>query len=201
MVTLTQNMENRYFVVDKDYIISYANLNTEEAPKFESEKMTGKPCYKVFYSLDTPCTHAPCGLTEVLRTGEAQKRVHVYRDAEGREHPVEMQYFPFPIRNKNGEITHVIIISKCITDLKKVEEDEEIQKQLIQVEKWTALREMMGDFVLKLNKLNNPLASALGYAQLGYRLLPPHRKQEAFLKGQNNFFHGGHNEKGNPEIS
>jgi PAS domain S-box-containing protein len=79
-------------------------------------------CYKEIHGLDHPCYQEglPCPLVQLRQTKQKVMVEHVHLDAEGKEHLVRIH--GYPIKDKNGEITHFVEYCEDIAIQRQSEE-------------------------------------------------------------------------------
>jgi PAS domain S-box-containing protein len=166
--TLINSIDEGIMVINRDYVITDVNTAILERVKRTKEEVIGARCYEISHNSKERCKppYDICPVKEVFETGKHSKVTHTYFNSEGNAYFIELS--ASPIRDKNGNISQVIEVSRDVTERVKLEEElKEYSEQLEQkVEERTAkLREYTEELLL-LQKVNNALNSALGLDEI-----------------------------------
>ncbi|MBI4248843.1 MAG: response regulator, partial [Elusimicrobia bacterium] len=99
---------------------------------------------------------------ETLRTGVGQRAEYRFLLKDGSIRFIESQ--GDVIRDKSGKIERIVVVSRDVTERKKMEEKEKLlQQQLLQAEKLKSLGETLAGVA---HELNNPLTGIIGFCEL-----------------------------------
>ncbi len=116
-------------MIDREYRITDINNTALQTMGLTRDEAVGRHCYEVSHRLSEPChSHGEeCGLQHVFETGEACNLHHEHFDADGNRFYADI--LTSPLRDEDGNITHVIETVRDVTDLfeaqRKVMESEE----------------------------------------------------------------------------
>lgn len=104
-------------------IILYANRSFLDFHGLSLDRARGLHCFTVTHGRKTPC-HEPgadCPVQSLLTTGCASSALHVHADKNGTRNFFRLT--ASPIRNRDGQITHVIETTSQVTDQLRLEEE------------------------------------------------------------------------------
>jgi len=138
---------DRIRLVDIDLRIIWANKTTTRELYMDPEDLVGQPCYVVFHDRDTPC--ALCPSKKALSSGNIEHQIIHHQDSKGIEGETHWDNYSVPIKNKSGDIIHLIQIARNITERVKAEQalterEKELMIQTKSVEETnTALRVLL----------------------------------------------------------
>jgi len=120
--TLMHSLRENVFVIDRDYVVTDVNDSFLRAAGRTREGVVGRPCYEVSRGFPEPCHRRgePCPVRDVFRTGRPRRCQHVRRRADGSIVCVDI--LASPIRDAEGNVTHVVEAARDITDLVKAHE-------------------------------------------------------------------------------
>lgn len=115
--SLIHSLHEDILVIDGDYRVTDINNSALQTLGLNREQALGRHCYELSHSLDAPChMHGEnCGLRHVLETGAGCNLHHEHVDADGNRHHVDI--LTSPLKDQNGNITHVIEAVRDVTDL------------------------------------------------------------------------------------
>ncbi len=121
---IMNSIQDAMIIIDRDYNIMNANL---EAKRKYGRNIRGKKCYEVSHNCSRPCwmEGEECPLNTVFSKGEFIRSIHEHYDLKGRKCYEEI--FASPIRNRDGEITHVLELLRDVTD--RVRHETELRRR------------------------------------------------------------------------
>jgi two-component system NtrC family sensor kinase len=156
-LTLLDAGTYRILEVNKSFLDTYG---------LSRDQVIGKTCYEITHHLSTPCHHSeekcPCPLEESIATATSSHVEHVHKDHDG--NTLYFEITTYPLKDRSGEVTRVIHLSRDITPRKRLE------LQLLESEKLTAVLELAGG---ASHEINQPLTVIItGLEQLIKRLNP-----------------------------
>lgn len=128
---VTQGITENILLIARDYKVLWANRTAIEQTGLTMEQIVGKSCYATIYHRESACEPPadPCPLREFLATGNS-KTVQRRHDKDGNETVVEVHVYP--VRDKAGEITGFVHVSRDITERDKLAK--EIADKVVQLE-------------------------------------------------------------------
>jgi len=109
--TIYDNISDHVVIQDIEGKVLYANKAAILSAHRPANKIIGTPCYKIWNDDDKRCDNCP--LEKALASGKNQEEVLVTSDNR------YWQIKGIPLRNDKGEISHLLEISKEITNEKK----------------------------------------------------------------------------------
>ena len=112
-----ESLTHPLYVIDvNDYTIKIAN-----SAACKGQLAKGVKCYMLTHKQNKPCTGPGhfCPLKEIKKTGRPYIVEHVHYDEDGNRYDVEVQ--GYPIFDKYGHISQIIVYCFDITDRKRVE--------------------------------------------------------------------------------
>ena len=120
--TLIFSLHEDILVIDRDYRITDINNTALHTLGLKREEVIGRHCYAVSHGQNSPCHEhgKDCGLHRVLDTGESCNLHHSHINADGEIVHVDM--LMSPMKDKDGNITHVIEAARDVTDLFQIRE-------------------------------------------------------------------------------
>ena len=120
--TLIFSLHEQIMVIDRDYHITDANNIALQTLGVNREDVIGRHCYEISHGLDAPCHEQgeQCGLRSVFDTGEYCNLYHEHIIADGKK--AQINIMMSPIRDKDGNITHVVEASRDVTGLLQAQE-------------------------------------------------------------------------------
>ncbi len=150
---ILQSIGDHMGMIDKDLNIIWVN---DFAKKTFGSDITGKKCYTVYHKRTEPCEPFPCFALRAFQDGNIHTLDNslVSRDNK-------TIYFHCTanaaVRDKDGNPTGVLVISRDTTESKKLEQ------QLIQAQKMEAVGQLAGGIA---HDFNNILTAIIGYGSL-----------------------------------
>jgi PAS domain S-box-containing protein len=124
--TVMDNMADGLLVIDREFTILKANLAARVSA---GRDISGKFCHEVFHGSKEKCfLHGEeCPVKTVFDTGRSYKTVHEHVDAGGGK--VFNEIVAFPIKDRDGEVKHVIEMMKDVTESRKFEDELELRNR------------------------------------------------------------------------
>ena len=134
--SLIHNLHEDILVIDPDYRIVDVNNKVLNTTGLKREQVIGRYCFNVLHGYDTSCDkHGEhCMLHDVFKTGRPCSYQHIHLNAYGSK--VYVDILLSPLKDKEGNVTHVIESIRDISDLMQVQ-DELRESE----EKWRSLTE------------------------------------------------------------
>jgi PAS domain S-box-containing protein len=115
---ITEGLDEGILLIDRNFKILWANRKQKE----QYGEIAGEYCYLATHRTDIPCQspHDICPIVETLKTGKPVTVTHTHFDRQGNEVFVEVTVCP--VRDKTGEITQFVHVTRDITERKRIEE-------------------------------------------------------------------------------
>jgi diguanylate cyclase (GGDEF)-like protein/PAS domain S-box-containing protein len=113
---LVESTEDSIYLVNRQYFYIFVNKNHMSRLKYSSEEYVGRP-YSEFHT-EEETSQFESAVDEVFAMGKSIQQEH--------KSERDNRYFLrtlSPVRDKNGSVSAVMIISKQITELKKMEDE------------------------------------------------------------------------------
>ena len=128
---VTQGITESIFLIAMDYKILWANRTATDQVGVTLDQIVGNTCHAVIHQRESACEPpaAPCPLREFVATGKS-RTVQSRHDKDGNETVVEVNIYP--ARDKAGDITGFIHVSRDITERDRLEK--EIADKVVQLE-------------------------------------------------------------------
>jgi len=119
--SLISNLHEDILVVDQHYRITDVNNNYLVTTGHKREEVIGRYCYQVSHGYNEPCDRhgEECFFSEVSATGKARNYCHEHMRVDGSK--VWVDILLSPLRDENGNITHVIEAIRDVTEQKQAE--------------------------------------------------------------------------------
>jgi len=120
--SLLNHIHEDIMVIDQDYRITDVNKTFQVTSGRKREDVIGHYCYEISHGYNSPCEKygEVCMLRKVFDTGKANIFCHQHVHAEGWKAWVDI--LMSPLRDENGNVTHVIEAVREVTDLVKAGE-------------------------------------------------------------------------------
>ncbi len=115
---------DRIILLGTDMNIVWANETYKRELDIEPASLMGNYCYSVFVDRDTPCSECP-GIKS-LESGRTEHKVLVRDAPENKSGKKYLDSYAVPIKNKAGDIVHIMTIFRDIT--MRVESEEELRR-------------------------------------------------------------------------
>lgn len=122
--SLLDSITERIVVVDpRDFKILYANRSFQKTYGVSHEDLRRKHCYEVTHRQKLPCnmTESECPAKTAFESGESSSVLHLHTDKDGK--PEYVRLSAYPVRNREGKITHIIETSTDITEQMKLHDE------------------------------------------------------------------------------
>ncbi len=123
--SLISNLREDILVIDPEYRILDVNNSFLSTTGHRREEVVGRKCFEVTHGYEGPCVEMgeACQLAEVFRTGESRSYVHRHEHTDGIHRWVDILLSP--LRDEQGNTTHVIETVRDVTDLRTLEEEKD----------------------------------------------------------------------------
>jgi PAS domain S-box-containing protein len=120
--TLIHSLHEDLLVIDRDYRITDINNMALKTLGKMRQEVIGRLCYEVSHGLNEPCDKhgSPCPLQQVFETGEPVNCRHEHVMSTGTI--VHVDILTSPIKDSEGNVTHVIEAIRDISDLFETQE-------------------------------------------------------------------------------
>ena len=121
--SLISNMHEDILVVDREYRITDVNNSFLVTTGHRRDEVIGRYCYEIARGYDCPCREYGklCGHLEVLESGNPKSSIDQLTDKNGLRLIVDSLYSP--LKDENGNITHVIQAIRDVTELVRVKDE------------------------------------------------------------------------------
>jgi len=171
--SILKHMHEKIVVINRDYRITDVNTAYLTTVGCAREAAIGRHCYAVLHGYGEPCDRngKDCKLPEVFQTGKPRQCLHERAAADGST--VWLDMLISPLKDGQGNITHVISASRDVTDQRQIE------GQLVQSEKLSALGELSAGVS---HELNQPLNGIKITSQSLLRDIKKNRLEEEELE-------------------
>jgi len=123
------------------------------ANKTTEEEIIGKTCHELIHNLPKPCPD--CNAMKMLKDGKPLIYEKTIRSKKGKLNYLEVS--ASPVKDEKGEVTHLVFVSRNITERKRLEE------QLRHSQKFESIGLLSGGIA---HDFNNILTAIIGYANL-----------------------------------
>ena len=154
---LTDGIEDKLFVIDREYRVSFGNLAMrQDLP--ESKAFVGKRCYEVFEGRSNPCSSPlwKCPLMKVLQSGDPT--VIIYPAPVPTLTTVSNSYIKitlYPLKDSQGNINAIVELRKDVTA------ERELETQILKRHQQLLALSHISSAVRGLHDLNIILRTAL----------------------------------------
>jgi PAS domain S-box-containing protein len=120
--SLLFNMHEEILVIDRNYRITDVNNTLLVTAGLKYEEVIGSHCYEISHGYNEPCERKgeDCTLREVFETGKPGNCRHQHIRTDGSR--VWVDILLSPLRDENGNVTHVIEAIRDMTDLVEMED-------------------------------------------------------------------------------
>jgi PAS domain S-box-containing protein len=118
---IVASMDEGITVIDREFEITEINPVIEKLSGLKKEEIIGKHCYEVSHGRGEPCEGPDdiCPAKDVFITGTPLMATHKHFDMKGKITYVEI--LASPIKDEGGEVTHIIEVTRDITERKTAE--------------------------------------------------------------------------------
>jgi PAS domain S-box-containing protein len=115
--SLLFNMHEDILVIDRDYRITDANNTLLVTTGLEYDEVIGQHCYEISHRYNEPCGRKgeDCKLREVFETGKPENCRHQHLRGDGSK--VWVDILLSPLKDENGNVSHVIEAIRDVSDL------------------------------------------------------------------------------------
>jgi two-component system, NtrC family, sensor kinase len=183
METILNGIEDFIIVISPDQLILEANDAFLHHMGYELNQVIGKKCFEVHHRDTQNCFNRRegCPINEVVRTRQPAHTTRTRTDSQGQVHYMKVSLYP--VWEKCGKISRFLEISHDVTDLKRQEEENRRQLELMVEERTRQLNETHGQLLHKdkmaslgklsasmVHEINNPIAGILNLILLMKRI-------------------------------
>ena len=112
-------MPDPIHMIDKNFNIVLSNKKLLDLKKVSQKEITGKHCYEIYQGREAKCE--PCAADQAFSSGKITSLLRTLHLPDGSVNYFEI--FAYPIKNEKGDVTHVIELTKNITEQIKLEKD------------------------------------------------------------------------------
>ncbi|MBN2568920.1 MAG: response regulator [Deltaproteobacteria bacterium] len=144
---LLYSQHDEIVIVDREYRITDANVNFIMNTSRKRQEVLGNYCYEISYDGDKPCDEQcdECDLREVFATGRTRSLQKQKTAKDGSRIWVDIHQSP--LKNTDGDITHVIM------SLRDVTQEIQLEKQLQQAQKMEAVGNLAAGIAHDFNNI------------------------------------------------
>ncbi len=158
--TLLVSLHEDILVIGRDYLITDINDGYLVKTRFKREEVIGRPCFLISHAYHEPCHRfgEDCRLIEVFKTGDPQTCRHVHTRSDGDK--IWMDIIMSPLRDENGNVTHVIEAARDVTHLIEIEkalQESEVQYRTLFESSQEAIFLMKGEGIVECNPATESL--------------------------------------------
>ncbi len=127
--SIFEGIQDGVVVLDKDFLILFANSSYIEQIGRSSNEIKCKHCYEVSYDRDEPCYLAglECSVKNVFETGLSSREV---RKKDGKY----MEIIVYPLKDSSGKVISVVEIRRDVT--KNMQLNEEVKIRVRELEEF-----------------------------------------------------------------
>lgn len=190
--TILNSIQDVIIVISPWMEIQDVNQSFLEQMGYSRDDVIGKRCHDVFQKLNSPCdiNIKGCPLSKAIQEERPSQQTLTRLDRDGEKHYVDVKIFP--VRDKDGEISKFIEVSRDISDSKKQEEEmtrklenmvedrtRELKKthfQLLHQDKMASLGKLSASVV---HEINNPISGILSLVMLMSRIMEDGKLQQS----------------------
>lgn len=181
--TILNGIEDFIIVISTDRHIIEANDAFLRHMGYTRDQVIGKKCYEIHHRDTQNCFEhrTGCPIGEVVRNRRPAQTIRTRTDSQGQIHYMNVSLYP--VWEKDGKISRFLEISHDVTDIKRQEEENRRQLELMVEERTRQLEETHGQLLHKdkmaslgklsasmVHEINNPIAGILNLILLMKRI-------------------------------
>ncbi len=148
--SILYSMHEDILVIDRDYVVTDMNNSLLTTTGSTREEVVGRHCYEVSHGINRPCSECgeECLLQEVFETGEKRNCSHEHKRVDGS--PVQVDILLSPLKDEDGNVTHVIEAARDITDIFEAQQALQVSET-----KFRELVDMLPQVVFETDETGN----------------------------------------------
>lgn len=121
--TVFDGFEDDIYVLDRDLHIRLAN-QTPDVNSSRDDSVEDRKCYDYFHEQGSPCANCPA----VRSIAQGKSQSEIITKVNGRGEIEWKSLYAYPLKDKQGQVIGVIVHSKDITEIKRIQSELEEQK-------------------------------------------------------------------------
>ncbi len=158
-------MPDPIHMIDKNFNIILTNRTLLNLKEVSQEEIRGKHCYKIYQGREDKCD--PCAADKTFHSGKITSLIKTLPLPDGSNKYFEV--FAYPIKDEKGIVTHVIELTKDITDQIKLEKDlKKSRNEYLQLANSSPLGIISCDIQGKISFANPAILNILGSPSLEF---------------------------------
>ncbi|MFX1477073.1 MAG: PAS domain S-box protein [Promethearchaeota archaeon] len=118
--TILDSLFDEVMILDKDFSIKDVNKTFCIRYGVNKQQVVGKKCYEIVHRINKVCKlpECKCPVEDVLKTNNFKESFHSHLV---NENVIYLEILTYPIKNKNGDIEHIVKVGRDISEWKKNE--------------------------------------------------------------------------------
>ncbi|MBU0729786.1 MAG: response regulator [Proteobacteria bacterium] len=117
---LLNSSRESIMLLDRDLNVTWANSTALDPMALKLEEIIGSPCFKVFAGKNKPCRGCPC--PDALNDDSIKNSIIWYPDKRTNIDSC-WDHWAVPVKNDTGEITHIAVTARNITEKAKLQDE------------------------------------------------------------------------------
>ncbi|NJD57289.1 MAG: EAL domain-containing protein [Nitrospirae bacterium] len=115
--SIFESIHDPFCIFDREFKIVWSNDAYMAMKEIDPDSLAARKCYEVLYGGDTVCDD--CIVNKTFLSGDACAKEKLVTDSDGLS--VWFEIYTYPIRDSDGNLTHVIEYSRDISERKRAE--------------------------------------------------------------------------------